>query len=1036
MMHADHYDHQEVRPARATAVHVRTHACMPSQSFYSTSVPQQLPPLEQLFSDDGNLFAQFLRDIFGHDGGNAGSTGGWMSRHAGVPHVPSNPIAGLSTWYADAALGGASAAANGTLASAPPPVSLLKPDGARLVELLVTGAVRRGTATSGIAGTHFGGAAAITHDAYGGGGPALGDAGGGFPTAHGDAVGGYSLLQHVTGCCRAAGLALGGATFPLHATFLPMRTQLLISGDEHGYHRYATDNAQLYLRLLRHTFGTAAAARRAAVVAAAGGGGPGSGGGMGDGMAAAAAVGTAGGGGSYGAMAGPHLELSMLEYLLFVIARHPVLAPALPRCSGASARGGYDGLRSGAESLDLRRVLGLGGGAAARAQNDGGARLADRRLARFGVPALLCGAPFNAFLLDCCCELFPHSAAVSGLALGCAMSRAPPHAANDAWAHHAHGGLVAMAAARCAPLTPEAELALRVFVEIWLERNTLLASDSAFRGNLVLPDATHAADGYHAPSPATLEALIVLLTHLSADPALEEVATYASYYGIPGDTRSGIAPGARGVGGIPRGGRTSAASHVATPALELLHAPLARFLGLTFIATGRSAAAGSALGGGALGGGAGARAGSSEPLEIFALATRLWLVVLAPWRAADALRGHREPPEALLRAASGRSESAGSGMPSPQHSRTGGGIGGGIGTREVFGGTARWTGDGAVRTATLPGYQDFWAEYVRGGLEMYTTTALAFVIGTNELIRASTAPELLATAPCAGMGKVTPVDDVEPASVSLLVELLEAVFVDVFCPPLLQSIGFWPERAAQEHALDLLRTLHTVRAARDRRTAARVAARAGGGALGIAATRLRRAAVGAFGNVASSGAAGSGAAADESVSGAPFVQQQALSSEQRRLQAEGEQLITQILNVQLGICNVFGLDPQYAEAPPPTEPSQHTLDTTGTGAAAATVKPQRAAAECDTLGARRRQQWSRARAQDVRYIGDVSRRPICSYESAWAVRALAKAAIALEHHGAPPTLLGTPIANSLRVLADQRLWLWVAAGVLVLYCRS
>ena len=180
MMHADHYDHQEVRPARATAVHVRTHACMPSQSFYSTSVPQQLPPLEQLFSDDGNLFAQFLRDIFGHDGGNAGSTGGWMSRHAGVPHVPSNPIAGLSTWYADAALGGASAAANGTLASAPPPVSLLKPDGARLVELLATGAVRRGTATSGMAGTHFGGAAAITHDAYGGGGPALGDAGGGI----------------------------------------------------------------------------------------------------------------------------------------------------------------------------------------------------------------------------------------------------------------------------------------------------------------------------------------------------------------------------------------------------------------------------------------------------------------------------------------------------------------------------------------------------------------------------------------------------------------------------------------------------------------------------------------------------------------------------------------------------------------------------------------------------------------------------------------------------------------------------------------
>ena len=84
-----------------------------SQSFYSSSVPQQLPPLEQLFSDDGVMFAHFLREIFGHDGESAGSTGGWMSRYAGVPHMPSNPIAGLSTWYggADAALGGASAAA-------------------------------------------------------------------------------------------------------------------------------------------------------------------------------------------------------------------------------------------------------------------------------------------------------------------------------------------------------------------------------------------------------------------------------------------------------------------------------------------------------------------------------------------------------------------------------------------------------------------------------------------------------------------------------------------------------------------------------------------------------------------------------------------------------------------------------------------------------------------------------------------------------------------------------------------------------------
>ena len=98
MMHADHYDHQEVRPARATAVHVRTHACMPSQSFYSTSVPQQLPPLEQLFSDDGNLFAQFLRDIFGHDGGNAGSTvGGCRDARRAARAIQSNrgPVRGM-----------------------------------------------------------------------------------------------------------------------------------------------------------------------------------------------------------------------------------------------------------------------------------------------------------------------------------------------------------------------------------------------------------------------------------------------------------------------------------------------------------------------------------------------------------------------------------------------------------------------------------------------------------------------------------------------------------------------------------------------------------------------------------------------------------------------------------------------------------------------------------------------------------------------------------------------------------------------------
>ena len=106
---------------------------------------------------------------------------------------------------------------------------------------------------------------------------------------------------------------------------------------------------------------------------------------------------------------------------------------------------------------------------------------------------------------------------------------------------------------------------MRVFVEIWLERNTLLASDMSFRGNLA--DATHAADGYHAPSPATLEALIVLLTHLSADPALEEAAKSASYCGIPGDLRTSSAPGGRGAGGVPRGGRVAAASHVATPAL-------------------------------------------------------------------------------------------------------------------------------------------------------------------------------------------------------------------------------------------------------------------------------------------------------------------------------------------------------------------------------------------------------------------------------------------------------------------------------------